>query len=163
VRHGARRHVDDRLAVPVDDEAPGVGDLADHGGLDVPLRADREERVDLVRLDDRAHALLRLAHEDLLRSERGVAQRDRSSTTCMPPSPLLASSEVAHEMPAPPRSWMPSTSRREHLERALDEQLLHERVAHLHARGAWSGRRRSKVSEARTETPPMPSPPVFAP
>ena len=27
----------------------------------------------------------------------------------MPPSPLLASSLVAHEMPAAPRSWMPST------------------------------------------------------
>ena len=28
----------------------------------------------------------------------------RSSHTCMPPSPLLANSLVAHEMPAPPKS-----------------------------------------------------------
>ena len=34
----------------------------------------------------------------------------RSSSMCMPPSPALASSEVAHDSPAPPRSWMPTTS-----------------------------------------------------
>ena len=44
VRHRARRYVDDPLAVPVDLQPAGVGDLADDGRVDVPLRADRQER-----------------------------------------------------------------------------------------------------------------------
>ena len=75
VGHRARRHVDDALAVPVDLQPVAVGDLADDGGVDVPLLADREERVDVAGLDDRHHPLLRLAHQDLLGRERGVAQR----------------------------------------------------------------------------------------
>ena len=68
VGDGARRDVDDPLAVPVDGEPVAVGDLTDDGGQHVPLAADGEERVDLGRLDDRAHALLRLAHQDLGRA-----------------------------------------------------------------------------------------------
>ncbi|SLJ82187.1 Uncharacterised protein [Mycobacteroides abscessus subsp. abscessus] len=33
-----------------------------------------------------------------------------SSSMRMPPSPAAASSEVAQDSPAPPRSWMPTTS-----------------------------------------------------
>ena len=33
----------------------------------------------------------------------------RSNSTFMPPSPAEASSEVAQDNPAPPRSWMPTT------------------------------------------------------
>ena len=51
--------------------------------------------------------------DSLMRISSGasVASRSgtRSSQTCMPPSPLEASSLVAQESPAPPRSWMPST------------------------------------------------------
>ena len=38
-----------------------VGHLSDDGGDDVPLLADREEALDLLRRDHRAHPLLRLA------------------------------------------------------------------------------------------------------
>ena len=76
VRDGARRDVDDPLAVPVDGQPVALGDLTDDGGQHVPLPADGEELLDLGRLDDRAHALLRLAHQDLGRRERAVAQRD---------------------------------------------------------------------------------------
>ncbi len=75
VRDRARVDVDDLAAVPVDLKAVAVGDLTDDGGDDVPLLTDLQEPGDLLRLHDRAHALLRLAHEDLLRRERGVAQR----------------------------------------------------------------------------------------
>ena len=75
VGDGPRGYVDDALAVPVDLQPAGVGDLADDDGLDVPLLADRHEGVDVGRLDDRHHPLLRLAHQDLLGRERGVAQR----------------------------------------------------------------------------------------
>lgn len=73
---GPRRHVDDLLAVPEDLQLRALGHLTDDGGDDVPLLADLHEAVDLVRLDDRAHALLRLAHEDFLGREGGVAQRN---------------------------------------------------------------------------------------
>lgn len=75
MRDRARVDVDDLAAVPVDLQPVAVGDLTDDGGDDVPLVADLQEPVDLLRLDDRAHAFLRLAHEDLLGRERGVAQR----------------------------------------------------------------------------------------
>ena len=61
------------------------------------------------RLDDRHHALLRLAHQDLGRSQRRVAQRHRVQVDGMPPVPAAASSVVAHATPAAPRSWMPAT------------------------------------------------------
>jgi len=41
----------------------------------------------------------------------GSRRRTFSRSTIMPPSPLEASSDVAHEIPAAPRSWMPSTTR----------------------------------------------------
>ena len=81
--------------------------------------------------------------DSLIRISSGASDESRSGTrssqTCMPPSPALASSEVAHERPAPPRSWMPDDELGlEDLQRALDQQLLHERVADL---DAWPLRR----------------------
>src|SRR3712207_9250080 len=64
VRDRARRDVDDALAVPVDGQPVAVGDLTDDGGQHVPPAADGEELLHLARLDDRAHPLLRLAHQD---------------------------------------------------------------------------------------------------
>src|SRR6478735_5904439 len=75
VRDGPRLDVDDALAVVVDGQATGAGDLADHRGLDVPLAGDGQERVELVGPDHGHHPLLRLRHEDLAGRERGVAQQ----------------------------------------------------------------------------------------
>ncbi len=134
VRDGPRRHVDDPLAVPVDVQASRVRHLADHDGLDVPLRADREERLDVARLDDRHHPFLRLAHQDLLRRERGVAQRD--------PVELDVHAAVAGAGQLGGGAGQPGAAEvldagdqagREELQGALDEQLLHERVADLDA------------------------------
>lgn len=72
---GARVEVDDLLAVPEDLKPVAVGHFTHDRRDDVPLLADGEEALDLLRLDDRAHPLLRLTHEDLLGSERGVAKR----------------------------------------------------------------------------------------
>ena len=51
--------------------------------------------------------------DSLIRISSGASEESRSGTrssqTCMPPSPALASSEVAQDRPAPPRSWMPTT------------------------------------------------------
>ena len=50
-------------------------------------------------------SLIRISSGASVESRSGT----RSSSTCMPPSPALASSEVAQDSPAPPRSWMPAT------------------------------------------------------
>jgi len=60
VGHGARRHVDDLLGAPEDLEVLAVGDLTDHGCLDVPALGDRHELRELGRLDDRHHPFLGL-------------------------------------------------------------------------------------------------------
>ena len=130
----ARGHVDDALAVPVDGEAPGGIDLADHHGLDVPLLAAQQEFIELRRGDDRAHALLRLAHEDLLGRERLIAQQH-------PVEPHVhAAVAVRGEFAGRARDAGAAEildafdeARVQHLEGCLDEQLLHEGVADLHA------------------------------
>ena len=130
----ARGDVDDALAVPVDQEPVAVGDLADDGGVDVPLPADGQEGLDVGRLDDRHHPLLRLAHQDLLGGERGVAQRD--------PVEVDVHAAVAGTGQLAGRAGQPRAAEvldardhtgREQLEGALDQQLLHERVADLDA------------------------------
>ena len=54
----AGRYVDNRLAVPGDLQPVAVGDLTDDGGQHLPLAAHRHERVDVLRRDNGAHALL---------------------------------------------------------------------------------------------------------
>ncbi len=88
-----------------------VGDLTDHGGQHVPLLAHGEEGVDILRGDDGAHAFLRLAGEHLgrghaLGTHRHLLQLDVHAAV----PPAAASSLVAQDNPAPPRSWMPTTS-----------------------------------------------------
>ena len=87
----------------------------------------------------------------------------RSSQTCMPPSPLLASSLVAHDSPAPPRSWMPSTTRAANRSRQHSISTFSANGSPTCTAGRLLGPVESNVSDASTETPPMPSPPVFAP
>ncbi len=48
VRDGARRDVDDGLAVPGDLQAVAVGDLADDRRQHLPLAAHGHERVDVL-------------------------------------------------------------------------------------------------------------------
>ena len=132
---GARVDIDDRLAAPGDHEPAGVGDLAQHAGLDVPLLRDREEPVELAGLHDRHHALLALGHQDLLGRERGVAQQhgielDRHAA-------LAVGGELARRArDARGTEILDALDQvaREQLEAALDEHLLGERVADLHRR-----------------------------
>ena len=105
-------------------------------------------------------SLIRISSGASVESRSGT----RSSSTCMPPSPAEASSEVAQERPAPPRSWMPAITP------AAKSSSVHSMSSFsMNGSPTWTlGRlagpvRRSKVSLASTETPPMPSPPVRAP
>ena len=93
----------------------------------------------------------------------GSRSSTSSSETCMPPSPLLASSDVAHEMPAAPRSWMPSTRSPANSSRQHSMSTFSANGSPTCTAGRLVGPPSLKVSEARMEAPPMPSPPVRAP
>src|SRR3954453_5141663 len=105
--------------------------------------------------------------DSLIRISSGASDASRSGTlssdTCIPPSPALASSEVAQDRPAPPRSWIPSTTR------AWNSSSVHS-ISSFSMNGSptWTAGRlvgppSANVSLASTDTPPIPSPPVFAP
>jgi hypothetical protein len=127
--------VDHGLAVPFDLETPGLGHLADVHRLDVPLRADLHEALDVVGLDDGHHPLLRLAHQDLLGHQARVTEGDQIERD--------AHAAVAGAGQLGGRTRQAGATEvldagdhpgREQLQRALDQQLLHERVADLDTR-----------------------------
>ena len=133
--HRARGDIDDALPVPVDRQAAAVGHLADDDGLDLPLAADLHEGIDVLGGHDRAHALLRLAHEDLLRRERRIAEQHAVEVHVH--STFTVGGELAGRAGDARATEILDAldeTGAEHLERALDEQLLHEGIAHLHTR-----------------------------
>ena len=93
-------------------------------------------------------------------SRRGTAD----TSTSMPTPPRDAVSLVAHVSPAPPRSWMPTTS-------PSSSNWRHASIRRFSSYGSptWTLGRLSpsssseKPAEARTLTPPMPSRPVLEP
>ncbi|ABR10497.1 hypothetical protein MPMin1_gp67 [Microbacterium phage Min1] len=131
-----RVHVDDPLSLPVDDETAVAGDLAEHGGLHLPLAGDGEERVELRRRDDGHHPLLRLRHEDLLGRERGVAEehvveRDVHSAVAVGGELARGAGDACSPEVLDRLDQLVAVQ----LQAALDEHLLGEGVADLH-RGA---------------------------
>ena len=106
-------------------------------------------------------SLIRISSGASVESRSGT----RSSSTCMPPSPALASSEVAQDSPAPPRSWMPATSPAAKISSVHSMSSFSMNGSPTWTLGRLAGplASASNVSEASTETPPMPSPPVRAP
>ncbi|SIM23203.1 Uncharacterised protein [Mycobacteroides abscessus subsp. abscessus] len=111
-------------------------------------------------------AIIRSWDSDM-RISPGVRVGSRSSTlvrsTCIPPSPLEASSDVAQEIPAAPRSWMPSTTDSLNSSRQHSMSTFSAKGSPTCTAGRLEGLASSKDSEASTEAPPMPSPPVRAP
>src|SRR5215213_875989 len=133
--HTAGRHVDDGLVVPVDDQPITVGDFADHRGQDIPLATDVQERLDVLRFDDRHHPFLRLTHQDLFWAERRIAERY--------PIKIDVHATVASAGELGCGAGEPSTPQvldagdqpgGEDLQRAFDQELLHEGVTDLHTR-----------------------------
>ena len=130
-----RVDVDDAQAVVVDGQAARAGDLADHGRLDVPLAGDGQERVELVGPDHGHHPLLRLRHEDLAGRERGVAQQHVLEVDVH--AAVAVGGQLAGGAGDAGGAQVLDAldhARGVELEAALDEHLLHERVAHLHRR-----------------------------
>ena len=70
---------------------------------------------------------------------------------------------VAHERPAPPRSWMPATTRAANSSRVHSIRSFSMNGSPTCTLGRLVGPVAVNVSEASTLTPPMPSPPVRAP
>ena len=105
--------------------------------------------------------------DSLMRISSGASDESRSGTrssqTVMPPSPSDASSEVAQDSPAPPRSWMPTTRSAANTSRQHSMSTFSMNGSPTCTAGRLVGCASSNVSEASTETPPMPSPPVAAP
>ena len=111
-------------------------------------------------------AIIRSCDSDI-RISSGASEESRSGTrssqTCMPPSPAEASSDVAHDRPAPPRSWIPTTISSANSSRVHSISSFSWNGSPTCTLGRFAGPVDSNVSEASTETPPMPSPPVLAP
>ena len=149
VGHRPGRHVDDPLAVPVDLQPVAVGHLSDDGGVDVPLLADGQETLDVAGFDDRHHPLLALAHQDLLGRERGVAERNALELDVH--AAVARAGQLAGRTGQARAAQVLDTGDQpcgEELEGALDEQLLHERVAHLDTRSLG---RSSRIEGLRRE------------
>ena len=81
----------------------------------------------------------------------------------MPEPPFAASSLVAHEMPAAPRSWIASTSSPWYSSRQHSMSTFSANGSPTCTAGRLVGPPSAKVSDARMLAPPMPSPPVRAP
>src|SRR5699024_1655000 len=136
---GGRVDVHDAVPVVVDGEPAVAGDLADHGGLDVPLRGDGLELGELLGAHHRHHALLGLAHEDLTGVEAGIAQQHLLEVDVH--AGAAVGGELAGRAGDAGRAEVLDRRHgagRVQLEAALDEHLLHEGVAHLDA-GAFDG------------------------
>lgn len=113
--------------------------------------------------------------DSLMRISSGESVESRSGTssrvTRIPPEPLEASSLVAQESPAAPRSWMPTTSFSANASRVHSMRSFSWKGSPTWTAGRLLGLAPAasaadvsvKVSEARIEAPPMPSPPVRAP
>src|SRR5215217_4195184 len=133
--HTAGWHVDDGLLVPVDDQPITVGDFADHRGQDLPLATDGQECLDVLRFDDGHHPFLRFAHQDLFWGERRIPERYPIKIDVHSPVPSTGElGSGAGEPGAPEVLDAGDQPGGEDLQRAFDQQLLHEGVTDLHTR-----------------------------
>ena len=93
----------------------------------------------------------------LIKISSGLSEESRSSTlsssTCMPPSPAAASSEVAHEIPAAPKSWMPATTPAANSSRVHSMRSFSMNGSPTWTLGRLAGPSSSKVTDARIEAP----------
>ena len=165
VRHAARRYVDHALAVPVDLQPAGVGHLADDGGVDVPLRADREERARRrrARRPPSSAPATRSSGSPRERAWSRAAAPGRGRRACRRRRRWPAR-RWRTTGPAPPRSWMPATSPAAKSSRVHSMSSFSMNGSPTCTLGRLAGPSLVEgLADASTETPPMPSPPVRAP
>ena len=104
-------------------------------------------------------SLARISVGDIDASRSGT----RSSQTRMPVPAAAAVSVSAQVRPAPPRSWIPATRPASYSSRQLSISSFSMNGSPTCTDGRRCSAPSSKVAEASTETPPMPSRPVRAP
>ena len=133
---------------------PRAGDRADHRGPDLPPLADGQHGVEVVGLDDGEHPLLALRRHDLEGLHARLAPRDRADVDVHADAARdgrlarRAAEAGAAEVLDPDHQ-----AGVEQLEAGLDQPLLLERVADLHARPlAASSASSPKPADARTLT-----------
>ena len=130
----ARRHIDDRFTVPRDLQPVAVGHLPDDGGQHFPLAAHRHELLDVLRCNNRAHAFLRLAGQDL--GGRHVGRPQRHGVQFNPHATVAGRCEFGCRTG---QSGATEVLDADHqvvgvqLQAALDEHLFREGVADLDA------------------------------
>ena len=108
-------------------------DAADGDGIESPLLEDAEDFVFAALLGDQQHALLRLAQHDLVGSHAGVALRhqiefDLQANAAAPAHLAGRAGQAggAHVLDADDRAGLHG------FEAGFEQQLLQERIAHLH-------------------------------
>ena len=106
--------------------------------------------------------------DSLQSTSAGVISLVRSGTVsswmAIPPSPADANSEVAQDNPAPPRSWMPITRPPAYSSRQHSMSTFSMKGSPTCTEGSFlRDPVLSNVSDASTDTPPIPSSPVRAP
>ena len=109
-------------------------------------------------------SLVITSHGSIPSSRRGTAD----TSTSMPTPPRPAVSLVAQASPAPPRSWMPTTSPESSSSRQASISRFSSKGSPTCTLGrlVWSATPPSSPpnpADARTLTPPMPSRPVLEP
>jgi hypothetical protein len=139
---GHGRHVAEDGAVEAVEDAqpPGgaggcLGDLADHGGADLPLGAHRLDALEVLRRDDGQHALLALGGHHLVVDHPGLAPRHgRHVDVHAHAAAGRRLAGGAHEARAAEVLDADHELGVEQLEARLDQPLLLVGVADLHAR-----------------------------
>ena len=128
------RHVAEQLLAAQDPQAAGVGDPADGRARQAPSWRT-PPRPARRRTGSTTHSIRSWDSETMISNGSRPGSRRGTAATSMsiPTPPLEAISEAEEVRPAAPRSWRATSSPSlEQLQRALEQLLLLEGVAHLH-------------------------------
>ena len=129
--------IGDDVALPEEAHARLLADDADLRDVHAPLAEDRGDLGLAPPVDDEDHALLRLGEHQLVRRHPGLAHRDLRQVELHPDAAAGAHLERRGRQPG--RSHVLDRDHGvalEDLEDGFEDELLHERVAHLHGRAA---------------------------
>ena len=131
----AVRNVGDGRAAILHAQPAVGGDLANPDGVQIPLVEDPFDFRLAAALDDQQHALLRLREHDLVGRHAGLALRHERHVDLH--ADAAARSHLRGRAGEARRSHVLNADERvrlHHLETGLEQQLFHERIAHLHGR-----------------------------
>jgi hypothetical protein len=140
VGEGSGGDVGDRGAAERRAEGAASDEPADDRGREPPPLAHGHDVAEPIGVHDREHPLLRLAGQDLPRVQAGLAEWDRAQVELgAQPGPGRGLAHGARD-PRPAQVLEPlEEAAFDELERGLDQELLRERIADLHARSVFLG------------------------